>query len=757
MNKPGILRPTAALFLAISLAPATQAQSSGPQPPLQTLLQMSASQYSDFTNSVQETEPLAPEDVPQNGIFYSMQFWPPSPFNWLPALPVFSLGTGTFIIDDVSVDYSQAGPLMQRNGGQGREMMDGGGGSGGSINGGGYSFDTNGLYLQITGIDTNNDVISLDLNNATNEVYAIWSATNALADWNVEAEVWPTNSSVMPFTVQTLGQPSLYMVAQDWTGVTNNGNSTPDWWFYYYFGGGWVGLSDTNSDADGHTLLYDYQHSLDPNVISFTPSVTNLYVNNTNMPVQLEITGGIPYYVAAVVDNTNFASAVWQPYPGTNIFVPLGSVEGWHAVWIGLRGLPPNATQTWQYLTVNLDLSPPVLNITSPIINPSGNVTSQPFVELQGTSDRPIGQISYNIQNSIGTLSNLPGTVTGQIIDTNTSQFSSNTFECFDVALTNGLNTIDLCVTDRAGNVTTTNIQFTLDFSGDTTPPAITMFWPLNGDTMTGNEFALRGSLDDFTASISAQIVDTTGDTNFVDGLVERNGLFWVEDVPLAAGTNYITLTAMDAAGNYFVTTLTNNNVESALTINDFSSSLGGDPRNIIPIVTGSTTLSNYTIWVNGIQATQDGQGNWEAQSVPVGPGGTAVVDARAIPNSASDNNGAGTGTTAPSDGTPVNPTASDSIAAELEIDQPPACYIQKYHYAGNYAENFSRPGFPEGNLTTYGGSVDTEYGNGGKGTSYLGRVGYYGWLSNAFNWPCDQCPATEVSNVSDQRSANYQ
>ena len=56
--------------------------------------------------------------------------------------------------------------------------------------------------------------------------------------------------------------------------------------------------------------------------------------------------------------------------------------------------------------------------------------------------------------------------------------------------------------------------------------------------------------MGDPTATVSAQIVDSNGDTNEVDGIVERNGNFWVEDLPLAAGTNLLTLTATDAVGN---------------------------------------------------------------------------------------------------------------------------------------------------------------------------------------------------------------
>ena len=76
-----------------------------------------------------------------------------------------------------------------------------------------------------------------------------------------------------------------------------------------------------------------------------------------------------------------------------------------------------------------------------------------------------------------------------------------------------------------------------------------------------------------------------------------------------------------------------------------------------------------------GPTGTEYGQENWEAYSVPVGPGGTAVVEARAIPNSNNDNNGNGTGTAPSSDGTPSNPTAADSIAAQVKPTSQP-CVI---------------------------------------------------------------------------------
>ena len=88
-------------------------------------------------------------------------------------------------------------------------------GDGGSGDGSGYSpmfsggtpIDTNGLWLQITNYDGN--LAYVNLNNATDQVYAVWTTTNLLTGWQVEAELWPTTAqtNVLPFTVPTLGSP----------------------------------------------------------------------------------------------------------------------------------------------------------------------------------------------------------------------------------------------------------------------------------------------------------------------------------------------------------------------------------------------------------------------------------------------------------------------------------------------------------------------------------------------------------------------
>jgi hypothetical protein len=491
-----------------------------------------------------------------------------------------------------------------------------------------YSFDTNQLWLEITNVS--NGWAYLNLHNGTNLVYAIWSTTNLLTGWQVETEVWPTNGTVTPtvtpFAVQNLDRQNLFLRAEDWTGVTENGNTTPDWWFWMFFGT--TALSDTNLDSQGNTLLYDYEYGFDPNVISFTLSFTNQYASALDVPVQLSVTAGEPSYFAVLVDDTNYADANWTAYDSSNIIVNLGSTEGWHQVFIGLRGLPPDAYQTWQATRLKLDMTPPILVIT----NPAPGTVTRPLIQLQGYSPEALASISYDLTNAAGLVTNQQTLILGQYYDTNTLEFTTNGFQCFDVPLTNGLNTITLHATDLAGNATTTNFNFTLDYSNDTNPPTVQLGWPQAGTKISGSSFTWRGQIGDPTAQVVAQIVDTNGVTNSVVGRVGRAGDFWIDDLPLSGGTNNVSLIVTDAAGNTSVTTIPV--IQSSLVLTITSAGLG-------QAVTGTISDINYTIWVNGTMATNNLDGTWTAQD-PHLTLDTPTVQVRAIPNS--DNGGYGGG-----------------------------------------------------------------------------------------------------------------
>jgi hypothetical protein len=134
-------------------------------------------------------------------------------------------------------------------------------------------------------------------------------------------------------------------------------------------------------------------------------------------------------------------------------------------------------------------------------------------------------------------------------------KFTTNTFQAFDVPLTNGLNIITLYATDLAGNLTTLATNFTLDYTGKPAP-TVQVNWPQNGAYLCGSNFTCNGSVSDPTATVMLQLVDTNGTTNLLNATVGRDGNFWAEYLPLSGGSNDLTITITDAAGNTVTTNL---------------------------------------------------------------------------------------------------------------------------------------------------------------------------------------------------------
>jgi hypothetical protein len=113
----------------------------------------------------------------------------------------------------------------------------------------------------------------------------------------------------------------------------------------------------------------------------------------------------------------------------------IGSTNGPHDIWVGLRGLPSDATPTWDETTVILDSNTPAITITSPSNNVSFNASR---VDVSGTfSAGQLQQITVN-----GVLVFINGT----------------NFEALNVPLAGGTNTVTAIVQDFNGDTNTAKI-----------------------------------------------------------------------------------------------------------------------------------------------------------------------------------------------------------------------------------------------------------------------------------------------------------
>ena len=414
-----------------------------------------------------------------------------------------------------------------------------------------------------------------------------------------------------------------------WTGIpdylADTNGALPTWEMKYF---GHLGINPNGDyDNDGTDNLQEYLNGTDPNKIWFFLSETNQYVNTNMALLTVAVLGGVPSNIAVLVDSTNFTGASWSSYASSNTTVNLGMSEGWHDIWLGLRGLPLDATQTWHHRRFKFDVTPPLLVITAP----TNSTIDVPIIQLQGHSPEALASITYDLTNAAGLVTNQQVFVLNQSYSTNTLEFTTNTFQAFDVPLTNGVNTFTLHAADLAGNITTSNVSFTLDYSGKTNAPIVTLIWPQNGMLVCGTNFIWNGSVSDPTASVAAQMVDTNGITNVFSAAVGRDGIFWLQNLPLNSGTNLFTLCVTDVVGHVAITNVSFVRGDAGLAIDPI-------PTNQTT-VTGEINSTNYSVSVSGVLATVSSSTNangvytWEADNVPIPPN-NSLVQATATPNS---------------------------------------------------------------------------------------------------------------------------
>lgn len=220
-----------------------------------------------------------------------------------------------------------------------------------------------------------------------------------------------------------------------------DGDGLPDAWELHWFGN----LNHTGSERDtsGKTLADDYQNQngTNPNIIQFTIGVTNSRVSTMTTSLGLNITAGDPSLYAVEVDNTNFLTTThWSARTQTNLTVNLGTQEGWHDVWVGLRGPADTTNAVWCYKRLKLDLTPPTLILTSPV----GSTICLPVIQLKGYSPEPLSSIQFDLHNSLTNLLNQEGLVCEQDFDEALFEFGTNRFQCYDVPMAPGINTIVL-------------------------------------------------------------------------------------------------------------------------------------------------------------------------------------------------------------------------------------------------------------------------------------------------------------------------
>ena len=244
------------------------------QPIAAPIWSTSTSDLAVMLQAVEATTPVAAESVPGANAYYSAQnpTWPPLPGN-INNVPVWSLGDGAVLLDDLDINYSQQ-PLNSSMMAGGMSAMDvpspGDGGDGGtnSYKSNGSSFvppdyGTNLWIAQVDMVSGNlTGVLSNSQADVEYEIQSLTDLTQAGADWNSECFILGSElTNWTPMSVAQNGRTNLFLRIRSWKDSYDLG--IPDWWQLQYFG--YIGIDPYADPAgDGYSNLYKYQHGLNP-------------------------------------------------------------------------------------------------------------------------------------------------------------------------------------------------------------------------------------------------------------------------------------------------------------------------------------------------------------------------------------------------------------------------------------------------------------------------------------------------------------
>ena len=367
------------------------------------------------------------------------------------------------------------------------------------------------------------------------------------------------------------------------------------------------------------------------------PRIGNNHVTTNRLLVKIDVGTEIPARIAywvlgkeprhdSELNEAEINKLTWMPFQ-PEIMVDLGPGAGDRRIWFVTEFENPKGyMQTKRNVTVD-DTMPTIV-----ITYPTNRITSQPWLQLQGYASGMMLNLHYDISNSSGSKLNQNALPTDrQGWDQNTFDWTKFCFQCYDIALAPGTNSITFHC-EVAGNQLSTNIEVVFTTAQDTNPPVITPRWPTNGMFVSGPNFTARGMLDDYTASLKG-VISGGERTNEIRGLVERNGNFWLENIPLLAETNELALIATDAASNSSTTILTIYKSDVDLVIE--STPTGQDLYKSFGFVTGRVK-PGYDVYVNGVKAVVEPNGHWHADKTPIYGMGTATFDVTAIPTETS-------------------------------------------------------------------------------------------------------------------------
>jgi len=285
-----------------------------------------------------------------------------------------------------------------------------------------------------------------------------------------------------------------------------------------------------NAGTDVLTVTYTVPDTTVP-VVTITGPTTGSSYSTSSSTMTISGTGS---------DNVGVTAVTWSTDRGSS-----GTASGttnWTASSVALQGGANVVTVTARDAAGNLGRATLTVTYTPPD-------TSAPTISILG----PTSASSYNTTSSVVTLGgtssdNMGVTAVTWASNRGGSGFSSGTtnWSVPSVSLQGGSNVITMTAQDAAGNKGTAvlTVNYTVP---DTTLPVVTITGPTSADTYATNSpsFSIGG-----TASDNVGVTQVTWQNSLGGSGTATGTTTWSAAMTLQLGTNVITVTARDAAGN---------------------------------------------------------------------------------------------------------------------------------------------------------------------------------------------------------------
>ncbi len=300
-------------------------------------------------------------------------------------------------------------------------------------------------------------------------------------------------------------------------------------------------LTVTARDAAGNTSTDTLTVTYSPDTTAPTVTITSPTSNST-----LTVSAASLNIGGTAADAVGVTQVTWSnnrggsgTASGTTSWSVSGItlLSGSNIITVTARDAANNTRTDTLTVTYNPDTTLPNVSITGPTSNSTLTVTTS-SITLSGTASDNVGVTQVSWSSDRGVSGNASGTTSWSV---------------GGVTLLSGQNILTVTARDAAGNTRTDTL--TVTYNPDTTQPNVAITSPTSNSTHTTTSASLTigGTASDNVAVTQVSWSNSRGGSGNASGTTNWS----VSGITLLSGSNVLTVTARDAAGNTRTDTLT--------------------------------------------------------------------------------------------------------------------------------------------------------------------------------------------------------